>query len=548
MEPGVKSSVADRVEEFGFVVSAVMGLLTAVAPLFGTSGLVYVVPMPEGFARIGPPLATLVSLLVALAVLVFFASRIADRGPWIGAAACFVGGLLLLGIYLSWIEDGQVSGTAPVMLLAGGVVTVFVFVAGIAALASTFAFLCAAFLQRQDASVASPVRAEEQRVEEQEGGTASERTGGENRDRSVAFLHRLVTRAEWPWINEAARDGPRVGFWRLYYHLSTLLISPESMERTRSLVRARLWFRVLSLVTKTLPGSGNPARQQRRFLGENAGLLIRAEREKARIQAEINELGFAPDVELLTLLQRGFLVAASMSPASYGFDRMYFDIKDSIDKLVRTYAGLNPLSRVEARKRTRAGVAPAELLATLESAIEILATRTQPDNPVKKFNALVRDTLITLFGSASRDDNFDRDRDFDRDAVLGEVRKKALGVAEEMRGGLAHLVSAKPLVAHAFCAASAYCIAAAAAANEEQSMENYQDYMKAISELSNIAISFWQQGLAACRLGSELREVGARLGASGDIDEDGAKLLNDLYEFLCREAEEARGIPCSEMA
>jgi hypothetical protein len=531
METGTEQpqNIADRLATYGPFLSAALALLTVVTPVFGETGLVRVLPLPEDYSSIGPSVASFVSFVVAVATFLAFSRREADSIPWVGAVSGFVVALVLLAVYLSWVEGNRVTDINPLWIVPGGVVVMFVYTAAVAAMASTFAFLGVAFLQTQSSQVQAVEPAVEQEKVERE--VTPEKVENVNIDYSIEMLAYYVFRAEWDFINDVARDGPRTGYWRLYYHIASSLTSPYHHEKRKSLGKAHSWSLVLAALTKVLPKAIISDKDLRLALDQQGNQMIEGERRSDRVTEKLSKPGLTVGVEMFGFAIERFILIP-VKPHSYGLDRMYFDIKQSLGDSVRLYGQLDDSS--QSALRFAAALDTSELDNLIER-MQSPSTDPEAREPLRGFYNFWRDVRFDLikgnmYGPAT--------------GVLAKIRIRAMSLGEKMTTKSSDLPDATVAKSRAERAAAlAYCVAAAATAIERKA-ENIDDYTVAMRRLHEFSVS-WHQGLPACRLASEYRE-GARslMQAGGEQDGDAVEEVERTYSHLVEKAGETRGVPC----
>ena len=532
-----KGSASNSLTAFGTVISAGLGFLTILSPLFGESGLVQLLPLPEGYSKIGPPLATLASLLTLLAIFAVFNRRDKDYIPWVGAASGLLLAFFLIAVYMSWVEDDRVVGVAPVWIIPSAVVALVAFVASIAALTSSFAFLGVAFLQRMgsDDATVQEFPDEQRKVERQvEQEPTPTRAADVGFNYTIESLCVLVGRAEWELLSEVAKDGPKAGYWKLYLHISGFVVSQFPAERRKHLASARSSFRVLSLLAKVLPGLGGgdeQSREMRDALRVWAGALIEVEQKRESVSSKLSESGSQDNIEMFRLVRTWFTLMTGLYAQLYGLDRVYLDVERTLNELQRLLGYLDSVTRLPISLEASQGRQHAMLVDMARNA------RTQ--SAQQRYNRFMAEVIHDLSGNNTI-------AEF-RGGVLSEVRKKAMNLGKEMTGRSADLPQQAAVARYEadWAAASAYCIAAATAAIEGK-RQGLADFETAMRRLHELAIER-KQALAACRLAKIFyRTSTSIMQATTESESDEAEMLTKKYEELIDRAEQVRGSPCPD--
>lgn len=520
-----KTPLVDQIRSIGLVVSAVLGLLTTLAPIFGETGLIYAVPMPENLSVVGPLLATIFSLVVGVVIFVRFSGTDSSAVPWIGTILSFVVALFTTGVYLSWIEDGQVTEPGSIWVFGGNVVAVFVFTIAVMALTSTFAFLGVALLQKETISVNEQTSIKKREAEKLVSTPQPDGTAEAEHDDSIENLFRLVRQAEWTQILEIAQRRPRLGYWKLYEHIATSILGQVPQK---SMLRARSLGRVLSAATRIIP---SPKKVIRRLLSLEAQLLVEAGLERSRLSQQLAAAD-STQIDMMGIGIGRFTVALA-NPTSYGLDRMYFDAKQAVSETIKLYDQLDPT----AREQVALAFQGKQWMRESEKSLQRL--RNLVGHEPVSVSEEVKSQYMGFIGEAQE--------------ALGcgsvsLLSSRATELGKELTERYESLPGRTVAKNQAYEAAvRAHCAAAAASAHEVESAtavpgSELGKYVTAMTRLWTLAS---RQGTALCSLASDYQEVvGPFLPQIEETDKDYADLLRSVYTKMRATAEKARGAPC----
>ena len=516
-EPAPAGKLAGQLKSYGFLIAAALGLLTALSPMFGDDGLLALLPMPADLSAVGPPLATVVSLFLLMAIFIAFRGRDRSLVPVVGAVFSFPAAMALISLYLSWVEGGRLRGPDPI-------VSLMVMVAGIGTLTAAFAFLGATLLQ-EETPLAESEGGDLGRIEKpQREDVVTPPKTEERSTESLRQLYALCRQAEWEEIRRRTECKHPLGYWRLFHHVAGFVTGDTLRKRRRSVGRAQAWTRLLAIFTRVTSPFLSSEKPVRIYLDLLARQLIEREREKQRVSETLSDAELNDGEILGNIWLR--LGIALLQPLEYGLDRMYFDVKREARDMCKLAEALHPKIRHASAQPPglEQGWQHLGSVSKLHYALsgQVLAER---DEPFRRLLETLRSALVKgdVGGAVDPALDFAGEMTAEADSLPVDSAARAFVSDYKARGA---------------CAAAAI----AASALTEETLAGYAQAM--------VYLCYGADGhaqlTAVCRLTAEYQELVSPLLAAGQ-HEPIARGINPGLASLRDKVGEERGEPCSAL-
>jgi hypothetical protein len=552
-EGDANGKAVDQLKSIGALISQGLALLAGLAPIFGEKGLNNIIPLPANFQAIGPPLTTMISLALVLGIFIYGKDRPKSRGPWITALSCGLGSIVLFALYLSWIQDNRVEVPFDALsIIANDVIALFVNVFAIALMTATFALLGVAFLQAESAPPGGVV----QDLDQAEAGQkpspgkvtkdpVSEKAGFKY---SIDSLHMLVLAAEWEMIHVLGSAGPRFGYWKLFYAIADLILKPAKANDPKVLSKTRRQARVVSVLNWSIPQVVNPNKNKAHLLDNAAQDILETLSQDGEFSRKLSELGPNEHAGMFKLTLNRFLAGTAFS-FSIGIDRIYTTLRDSLRDTVKLYKLLG------SRERSSFSLdASKTVLERLRKQMVVSLFEDSKNDPYQIFQDFHYEIGNILAGG---------DIVSQVTGVLKTIQQTSLRRGREVLKIYDRLPEGSAKIITGLYAFRIYAIGAAAIA-VEGSTEDIMSIKpeKGLSEqdVSDLISSYttavdWvvqqalilHQGLAACRMASEYREVAMGIvGKWGQKSDPLTAKIDQAATVFIRKAEARRMMPCSQ--
>lgn len=305
VNPNNFDTMKDTFKSFALVISAGLGLLSALSPIMKF------IQWPEGYESAGSALSTGLGLISLLTIFVLVSPKGPNAWPFVGLAVCLGLTFVLVWMYLYNFSN---TGISALQLLFTGIL-------GNVSLTSCFAFIMAAIVQRarQDA-VGAPNNPK----------TVLAKSQVPASKKGITELLRLVYFTQWEKIIETKTSGGY--YWTLYRNIARSIVSNDLKVKEKALERATFLSRLLILLVSLVPPALNKNWEIHQLLNGMGNYLILVEKGGVALKKAIQKPGLTyTNMYELTML---LIEKCVLTTYHYGTDRLYQEIRIHVGNLI----------------------------------------------------------------------------------------------------------------------------------------------------------------------------------------------------------------------